>query len=170
MELAPDCGLCGKQTTDTGLRESAQQLTVIQKKYEIVETQRVIYGCKCCHGGMVTTPAPERIMPGSSYSDEMIIDVALSKYLDLLPIERYAKMAARNGVKDLPPQSLIECTHNLAFYLVSPFARLREEVCSSLFLSADETPHRMLEGSDKKGWYLWGFSNETACYFECHDT
>ncbi|MBK8202158.1 MAG: transposase [Bdellovibrionales bacterium] len=37
-------------------------------------------------------------------------------------------------------------------------------------MSADETPHRMLEGSDKKSWYLWSFSSETACYFECHDT
>lgn len=170
LDKAPDCSLCGKETLDTGLRETAQQLTVIPKKFEIVETSRVIYGCSCCHGGMVTTPAPARIMEGSSYSDEMILDVGLSKYVDLLPIDRYVKMAARQGVRDLPPQSLIECTHYLAFFMIHAYERLKGDILSSLYLSADETPHRMLEGSDKKGWYLWGFSNETSCYFECHDT
>ena len=28
----------------------------------------------------------------------------------------------------------------------------------------------MLEGSEKKSWYLWGFSNTTASYFEIHST
>ena len=38
----------------------------------------------------------------------MIEDVALTKYCDLIPIGRYAAMAERGGLKDLPPQSLIE--------------------------------------------------------------
>lgn len=37
-------------------------------------------------------------------------------------------------------------------------------------MSADETPHRMLEGDEKKRWFLWGFSNAESCFFECHDT
>lgn len=170
MSEPPNCGLCGEQTIDSGLRETTQALTVIPKKFEIVETSRVIYGCKCCHGSLTTTPAPQRIMEGSSYSDEMIIDVALSKYLDLVPVGRYVDMAARSGVKGLPPQSLIECTHYLSDFMVSVCDQIKAEIVNSQFLSADETPHRMLEGSDKKSWYLWSFSSETACYFECHDT
>jgi hypothetical protein len=26
----------------------------------------------------------------------------------------------------------------------------------------------MLEGDEKKRWFLWGFSTELACFFECH--
>jgi transposase len=37
-------------------------------------------------------------------------------------------------------------------------------------LNADETTHRMLEGDERSGWYLWGFSTPTSCFFECHDT
>jgi hypothetical protein len=28
----------------------------------------------------------------------------------------------------------------------------------------------MLEGDDKKNWYLWGFSTPTTCYFKFHNT
>src|SRR5580692_2111257 len=96
----------------------------------------------------------------SSYSDEMIVDVALSKYCDLIPIGRYAAMAARGGVKDLPPQSLIELTHSFADFVSGAYARIKQGVLASRVLHADETPHRMLEGSDKKSWYLWGFSTQ----------
>jgi transposase len=100
LDPVPTCQDCNKAMFDTGMRETSQQLTVIPKKYEIVEQNRVLYGCSC-HSGLVTTPAPARIIPGSSYSDEMITDVALSKYCDLIPINRYVAMADRAGIKDL---------------------------------------------------------------------
>ena len=37
-------------------------------------------------------------------------------------------------------------------------------------LHADETPHRMLEGSDKKNWYFWGFCSPDGYYYEAHPT
>ena len=166
----PDCKACGAQMSDSLMTEDSEQLTVIPKKYEIVLQKRKKYRCSCCHGDLQTAPAPVRIMEGSSYSDEMILDVALSKYCDLIPIERYVAMAARSGVKDIPVQSLIECTHYLADFLISVYLKLKEGILSSDIVRADETPHRMLEGSDKKSWYLWGFSTKKVCYFECHDT
>lgn len=170
MEQAPNCSQCGVLAKDSGLRETSEQLTVIPKKFEIVETSRVIFGCPCCHGSLQTTPSPARIMEGSTYSDEMMIDVALSKYCDLIPISRYVAMAARAGVKDIPPQSLIECTHYVANYGINIYDAIKKELLLDEILQADETTHRMLEGSDKKSWYLWGFSTKTAAYFECHDT
>jgi hypothetical protein len=50
------------------------------------------------------------------------------------------------------------------------YRMIKAEVIAAEVLYADETPHRMLEGDKKQNWYLWGFSNETASYFECHDT
>lgn len=101
----------------------------------------------------------------------MILDVALSKYCDLIPIDRYVKMAARRGVKGLPAQSLIELTHHLAKFLKVIYDKIRKEILLSRVLHADETPHRMLEGGgETSNWYLWGFSNSKASYFEIHDT
>lgn len=170
LETPPGCTLCGQQTQDSGLREISEQLTVIPKKYEIVETARVIYRCACCHGSLQTAALPKRIIEGSSYSDEMIMDVALSKYCDLIPIQRYVAMATRQGVKNIPAHSLIGCTHDLADFGISLYQGIEQEVMADKVMRADETPHRMLEGSENKSWYLWSFSSQTAAFFECHDT
>lgn len=170
MDPMPSCGACGESLSDSGMTEDSEQLTVIPKKYEIIIQKRMICRCEKCHGDMQTAPLPPRILEGSSYSDEMILDVSLTKYCDLIPIDRYSAMAARSGVKDLPPNSLIDLTHHFADFVVSAHLKNKELVMSSRVMNADETPHRMLEGSDKKSWYLWGFSTPFACYFECHDT
>lgn len=165
----PSCPCCGKGMTDSGMTEDSEQLTVVPKKYEITLQRRVKFRCSC-QGAVVTAPAPPRILPGSAYSDAMILDVALSKYCDLIPIERYVAMAGRGNLKDLPPQSLIELTHGLADILSPAYVRIRDGVLAHRVLRADETPHKMLEGSDKKSWFLWGFSTPEYCFFECHDS
>ena len=166
---APDCPCCGKEMTDSGMTEDSEQLTVIPKKHEIVKVMRTKFRCTC-QGAVVTAPAPPRIIPGSSYSDEMIVDVGLTKYCDLIPIERYAAMAERGGLPDLPTQSLIELTHGLADFLSPAYLRIKKGVLASRVIHADETPHRMLEGSEKKSWYLWGFSTQEYCFLEMHDS
>jgi transposase len=169
MDPTPDCEVCGKVMTDSGMREESEQLTVIPKKYEILRQLRVKYRCQC-QSCIETAPAPPRMVVGSTYSDEMILDVVLSKYCDLIPIDRYVKMAARAGLVGLPGNSLIETTHHCASFVLPAYDLIREKVLASRILHADETPHKMLEGSEKKSWYLWGFSTQELCFLECHDT
>lgn len=166
---APNCDQCGKKMTDSGMFEESEQLNVIPKKFEIIKYLRSKYRCSC-QACLTTAPMPPRIIEGSSYSDEMILDVVASKYCDLIPMERYVQMAARGGLVGLPPQSLIELTHQFAEYVRPVYSLIREDIQKSRVLHADETPHKMLEGSEKKSWYLWGFSNLRNCFLECHDT
>lgn len=165
----PTCDACGKNLVDSGMTEESEQLNVIPKKFEIINWVRPKFRCSC-HGCIKLPPAPPRIIEGSSYSDKMIIDVVASKYCDLIPIQRYVAMAARSGLKDLPPQSLIELTHQFAQFVKPVYELIREHIKSSRVLHADETPHKMLEGSDTNSWYLWGFSTHKFCFLECHDT
>lgn len=169
LEPVPTCPCCNKIMIDSDMTEDAEQLTVIPKKYEILRTKRVKYVCSC-HEAIVTAPTCARIIEGSTYSDEMITDVALSKYCDLLPINRYVAMAARSGLVDLPPHSLIETTHGFADFVSPVYKMIKQGVLTPRVLRADETPHRMLEGDEKKNWYLWGFSTENLCFLECRDT
>lgn len=169
MNPLPACGSCEKEMLKTSMTEDSEQLTVIPKKYEIILQKKVKYRCEC-HSCIVTAQAPPRIIPGSSYSDEMILDVALSKYCDLIPIERYVAMAGRNGLIDLPPHSLIELTHQFADFMRPVYSMIKKLILESRVLHADETPHRMLERGGGKKWYLWGFSSQKYCFLECHDT
>ena len=166
----PNCDCCGSLMSESGLTEESEQINVIPKKFEIIRQQLVKYNCGSCHGHMVTAPAPVRIMEGSSYSDEMIIDVSLSKHCDLIPMERYSAMAAREGVVGLPANSLIECSHYLSNFVIGGFQRLKQEQMSESYLNFDETPHHMLEQHGDKSWYLWGFSSKKGVVFECHNT
>jgi transposase len=170
LDKLPACPCCSKEMKDSGLTEESEYLTVIPRRFYVVQQHRVKYRCSSCQEGLVTAPAIPRIKAGSSYNDEMVVDVALSKYCDLIPVERYVQMADRSGVNGLPANTLIQGTHNLADFLAPVYKKIKEEVMSSKVLHADETPHRMLEGDEKSNWYLWGFSTDRASYFEAHDT
>lgn len=170
LDNPPNCACCTHQLSDSGMTEDSEYLTVVPAQYIVVREKKHKYRCEKCHGDLKTSPASPRIKPGSAFSDEMMIDVALSKYCDLIPVERYAAIAGREGIKDLPPQSLIETTHYVADFLKVVYDLIKLDILRSQILHADETPHRMLEGHEKSRWYLWGFSNKKSCYFEIHDT
>jgi transposase len=166
----PECDACGKVMLDSLMTENSEVLTVIPKKFEVIRYKRSIYRCSC-QSCMKAAPAPMRIVEGSSYSNEMILDVVLSKYSDLIPIERYVQMASRHSkLVDLPPHSLIDLTHKFADFVKEVYRLIKAGMLRTRVLNADETPHKMLEGSEKKSWYLWGFSTKTLCYLECHDS
>lgn len=167
---APACKCCGEKLVDSGMTEDSEYMTVIPKQFIVVQEQRHKYRCESCHGDIQTAPAPPRIKSGSAYSDDMMLDVAMSKFCDLIPIGRYVKIAERSGIPDLPPQSLIETTHYLADFVKPAVELIKQDVKTKEVLNADETPHRMLEGDDNSNWFLWGFSSTTAAYFEAHDT
>ena len=58
----------------------------------------------------------------------------------------------------------------MADFLKVVYLKLKDQAFESRVLNADETPHRMLEGDEKKSWFLWGFSTPEVIYFECHDS
>jgi transposase len=166
----PACRCCGETLSDSGMTEDREFVTKIPEQFFVVRQKRHKYRCGSCHGDLQTAPAPPRIKEGSAFSDEMILDVAISKFCDLIPIERQTKMAERHGFPGLPPQSLIESTHYLAEFLKRTYELLKAETFASRVLLADETPHRMLEGDKTQNWYFWGFSGKASAYFEAHST
>jgi len=171
LEVLPDCNACGLKMKDSGMTEDTEYLTVIPAEFYVVRQKNHKYCCTSCHGDIKTAPSPPRIKEGSSYSDEMMIDVSMGKYCDLVPVERYATIAGRAGLEDLPANSLIETTHYVADKVEPAYGAIRDEILSSKVLHADETPHRMLEGDkDKKRYFLWGFSTPEASYFEIKGT
>ncbi len=167
----PACPCCQHEMAPSGLYDVSEKLEVTPKKYFIKKVSRVKFNCTKCHGHMANTPALPSIVPTSNYGDSLIIDVALSKFCSLIPIERYAEIARQQGLGgEIPAQSLIGLTHHLANFLELIYQKIKQEVLDARVLMADETPHKMLEGDKNRNWFLWGFFSSHSCYFEAHDT
>ena len=79
-------------------------------------------------------------------------------------------MAARQGVENIPANSLYEFSRHLAIFCGPSYARLMQEIKAGWLLQADETRHRMLEGSIKKIWHLWSFNSSKGVVFFVEDT
>ena len=170
LQEMPGCRCCSALLEDSGMTEDLEFITKIPVQFYVVRERRHKYRCTRCHGDLQTAPALPQIKPGSAFSDDFILDVAASKFCDLIPIERQVKIAERSGLPGLAPQSLIETTHYLADFLAPVYEKLKAETLACRVLHADETPHRMLEGDQKSHWYFWGFSGRKSAYFEAHPT
>jgi transposase len=59
---------------DSGMQEVTEYVTMIPKETVIVRQYSHKYRCTSCHGDIKTAPAAPRLIPGSSYGDEIIID------------------------------------------------------------------------------------------------
>lgn len=170
LDVPPLCPCCNQPMKDCGLTEQSEKLTVIPRKVLVERQIRHKFGCPSCHGAIVTAPLTPSLVPGGSYTDALLIDVAIAKYFDLMPIQRYIRAAERCGVMGLPSASLIEGTHVLVSRFRVVYRMLKQELLKERVLLADETPHKMLEGADRDSWYFWGFLGKTAAYFEAHGT
>lgn len=164
-----ECPECKTFLSDTGLVEESELLRVEPRRYYIEAIKRHKYGCRVCHGTLVTAPQVPKIVPGSIYSDEVIIYWALSKYVQFIPIGRMAAISKLEGF-DFPANSMIETTHYLADFLEIVYWQCKDELLLEKQLKADESPLRMLEGSEKMSWQLWAFIARFTAYYEAHET
>jgi transposase len=88
------CAHCGEATEVIGYEQS-EQLDVEPAKYFVLVTKREKRGCRCCQRGVVTAPAPARIIEKSLVSDRVVIDTLIAKYCDHLPLYRQSVMLER---------------------------------------------------------------------------
>jgi transposase len=166
----PTCAECEQAMVDSGLRETAERVEYQPAEAYIVRTHRVRFHCKCCQSAPQTAALPERLAPGSSLGDSLIIQACISKFYDLIPTTRFAKILAR-GKAAVAHNLLLKAQSVAAFMLLAIYRAIKQENLNSRMIFADETIHRQLEENRGKWrWYLWGFSNGKSIYFEIHDT
>jgi transposase len=169
--VPPSCDDCQRQMTDSGMTEDpAERVEYQPAEIYIVRTRCKRYHCKVCESALKTTDLPERLAPGSSLGDSLIIQSCISKFYDLIPTTRFAKILAR-GKAGLAHNLLLKAQSVAAFMLTMVYRAIKQEILNSRVVLADETIHRQLEENGGKWrWYLWGFSNGQSIYFEIHDT
>ena len=170
FDLIPVCPCCKNGMKDAYMDEVSDQLHTIPARHKILRVIRRKFKCTRCFSAILTAPMPPRIAPGSSLSNAFIIEATISKFYNLIPAERYAGMVSQGGLKGFPPQLVLAAQHYMAEFLRPVYVRIRDYIRSRLLLHADETRHKMLEGTDVDSWFLWAFSAPGAYYFEIHPT
>jgi hypothetical protein len=110
----------------------------------------------------LVAPAPARAVSGGYASAGLLAWVALSKYVDHLPLYRLEKMSARWGAR-LSRQSMADWIGLAAGWLEPLYRRMHQRLLLSGYLQVDETPVRVHDpdenrGQTRQGW-LWVISN-----------
>lgn len=139
----------------------------------LVTHRRKKYRCRC-NGCVETAPGPLRLtarpdVRGRRYAPEFAVEVAISKYLDHAPLERQARVMAREGLV-IESQTLWDQLEALASVLQPTYDALRQHVLVAPVVGADETWWRLLNGPESKRWWAWSLTCEDAVTYRILDS
>jgi transposase len=153
---------CGKDTTVIGYEES-EQLDVAPTKYFVLVTKREKRACKRCEEqGVMVAPAPERIIPNSLVSDQIIINTTVAKYCDALPLYRQSASLKRDAGLNICRSTMDGWVMQVGEFLLPVVHHMRGELLGGGYIQADETPVGV-QMHDKRGknhqGYLWQYGS-----------
>ena len=168
-EFDRTCSVCGGQLTEMkGQFEEAEEISVVRRGFVLVKQKRQKYRCRC-NANIVTTPGPPKLRPGCRYSIDFAVEVAASKYLDHVPLERQVRIMEREGLS-IDSQTLWDQLSTLACHLLPSYEAVRGRVLSSPLIHADETSWRLLDRKGSKKWWVWAVANDDAVYYRIRDS
>ena len=157
-----NCGRCGKQTTVIGY-EATEVLDVRPAEYFVRVIKREKRACVDCNEqGVETAPVPERIVPKSVLSDQVIIEAVVAKYCSSLPLYRQQAMMKRDAGVEIALSTLNDGVLRVGELLMAISAAMKREVLSENYIQADETPIGV-QTHDKRGRnhqsYMWQYGS-----------
>ncbi len=150
------CGLCGTALVKIG-EDIAEQLDVEPARFFVHRHIRPQYACRACETVSAAPIAPAVIEAGMAATG-LLSWVAISKFLDHLPLYRREQIAARDGVS-LSRTTMAEWVGRIGVALQPLLDRLVAHLLERRVLHADETPVRQLDpgrGKTKRA-YLWAY-------------
>lgn len=157
------CTECGDALEEwSGQFEESEEIDVVARSYRIVRRRCQKYRCKRGHS-IETAPGPPKLISGGRYSVDFGVDVAVSKYLDHMPLARQVKQMRRQDLQ-VDSQTLWDQLVALERHLEPSYAALLDYVQSARVVGADETTWRMM-GKRKdtaKRFWVWSITREDA--------
>jgi transposase len=137
--------------------ERSEQLDIVPAKVQVLAHIRRKYACPCCREHVVTAPLPAQPIPKSQASPGLLAHVAVSKYMDALPLHRQERIFQRMGI-DMPRATLSQWMIR-AGALVQPVINLlRDRLLEGEAIHCDETTLQVLKEPDKAASaisYMW---------------
>jgi transposase len=166
------CPTCGDDLRVMGGQfEESELVSRVEVKYIIKLHKRQKYRCGEC-GHIDTALGPLRLIPGGRYDISFVVQVALDKYLDNIPLERQVARMARHGLT-VTSQTLWDQLFALYLILLPTFLAIKDHVLRQPILFADETSWRIMDkGGPRRSarWWLWTLASTVGVYYEIFPT
>lgn len=156
------CGQCQSPLVKIS-EDISEQLDIEPARFFVIRHIRPQYACRQCET-IATAPVPPAVIDGGLAAPGLLAWVAISKYLDHLPLYRLEQIAARQQVV-LSRSTMSEWIGRIGVALQPLAERLSEKLREQTSLHADETPVQQLDpgkGKTKRA-YLWAYrSNDLS--------
>ncbi len=156
------CGQCQSALVQIS-EDISEQLDIEPSRFFVIRHIRPQYACRQCET-ITAAPVSPAVIDGGMAAPGLLAWVAISKYLDHLPLYRLEQIAARQQVI-LPRSNMSEWIGRLGVALQPLADRLSERLRQQHSLHADETPVQQLDpgqGKTKRA-YLWAYrSNDLS--------
>lgn len=160
------CPKCGQPLNEWhGQTEDSEEITTVERTYKITRHQRQKYKCAgsdCDH--IETALGPDKLIPGGRYSTDFVIQVAIDKYLDHLPLNRQVQRMRRAGL-NTTRQTLWNQLEALYVLLLPSLLALHSQILDSPLVHADETTWPVIKPGKTKKWWVWGVRDDEGAYF-----
>lgn len=105
--------------------------------------------------------APARVVPGGYASAGLLAWIAISKYVDHLPLYRLEQMSSRWGAT-ISRRTMSDWVETTATWLEPIYRHMHRDLLASGYIQADETPVRCNDPDEKRGrtsqGWLWVIS------------
>jgi transposase len=150
------CPACGSEDLKPlGKGRTTEVYEYLPARFERQVHVQEVLSCKCGQG-VVTAPAPAKVVDRGEYGPGFLAHVVTSKCADAMPLHRLAQRVERGGVP-MSRSTLTDLFH-LSASVLRPLSRhLLQCIASAEVVWADETPLRVLDVKKTKLGYLWTF-------------
>ncbi len=176
--LIPDeselsCSNCGKEKVEIG-REENKTLRYIPAHFEVINYVRPKFACSCGEAGVTIADTPSRPIDKSIAEASLLAHVAVSKYVDHLPLYRQSQIFARYNFA-IPRSTMGDWIDKIHQLLEPILLRMKEAILASGYIQADETTLKVQQSAKKKSTkktchlgYLWPYTDGEQVLFEYH--
>ena len=135
----------------------SEQLDYVPATVKVIRTIRKKYACPYCEDSIKQATLPEKILPKSNAAPGLLATIAVSKYVDALPLYRLEQMFKRLDI-DLPRQTMARWMIALSEKLQPLYNLMEEDLLASDYVCCDETRVQVLNEKGKTAQslsYMW---------------
>ena len=147
---------CGTAMVVIG-EDVSEQLDIVPMQIRVLRHIRQKYACATSSHAPITAALPAQPLPKTNASASLLAMLLTVKYVDGLPLTRFAKVLARHGVT-VPDQTLARWVIGCANVLQPLHNLLRDSLQEGPYIHMDETVVQVLQEKDKSPTsqsYMW---------------